>query len=213
MAIYIPFIFISFIASLATFKQGMSRPLVFFPFFLFLTSVVEYYGERMSVKGIPNLYLYNFFSSFEFMFYLFVFSYIFKSRKMKKTIIGLIIIYCITAVVNILFIQGMKAFHTYTYMLGCLLVVCYSIFYFNYLLRFPETGSLTRNPYFWIVSGLLFFSTCTFTLFGLNNFFAHNRNSFVDSIMLLSDTLNILLYSSFTIGFLCQIKIRKSYGL
>jgi hypothetical protein len=211
MPVYQILIFISFIASLICIASRAQRvkPLVFFPFFLLLTLFVEYYGEKLSNRNINTTGLYNLFTFFEFLFYMIFFMSLFPSPIAKKRLLLGMAAYFVITFINIFYFQGRKEFHTYTYMLGCLIVVILCIFYFFYLFRFPESGRLTRNPYFWIVTGLMFFYTCTFTLFGLNNFIAKTIRQYTENLFLLQDILNMLLYTSFSIGFLCRLNIQK----
>jgi len=223
MPFYIIVIIISFIASIIglSLKENRNAPLTYFPFFLLLTAVVEYYGLKWSLRNLNTNLLYNLFTLVEFLFYFNFFKCLFQNPAIKKTISMVMVIFFILTIINIIFFQGKfyikgkgfsiagMEFHTYTYMLGSLLVVIFSILYFNLLFRFPETGRLTRNPYFWIVTGVMFFEICTFTVYGLNNFIAQTMRQYDRVLTLVSDFLNVLLYTSFTIGFLCRIKIRK----
>ena len=86
---------------------------------------------------------------------------------MKKVIRIIMILYALIAIINIIFIQKMKAFHTVTYAFGCLLIVAVCIYYFFELFKIPKSVKLKNNPAFWICSGLLFFYCCGFPLFGL----------------------------------------------
>lgn len=215
MPVYQILILVSFIASLICISAKPNRiaPLIFFPFFLFLSFAVEYYGEKLSNRNINTTNLYNFFTFFEFVFYIVFFMYLFPGSATKKKMGVVLVIYFVVTAINIFFFQGRKVFHTYTYMLGCLIVVILSISYFYYLLRFPETGTLAKNPYFWIVAGLMFFYTCTFALFGLNNFIAETIRQYTANLFIIQDILNMLLYTSFTIGFLCKVNTRKLFRL
>jgi hypothetical protein len=215
MPFYIITIVISFLASLGALGAKKNRTLIFFSFafFLFLSAIVEYIGWRMSAKYYHTLALYNFFTFFEFIFYLFFFRALFDSPKIKRIIFIVIICYFICTLVNILFFQGRSTFHTYTYLLGCTLMVIFSIVYFNLLLRVPETGSLIKNPFFWIVAGLLVFYTCNFTLSGLDNYIAKTIKYYTKFLFLITDLLNTLLYTLFTIGFLCKMNFRKLTSL
>jgi len=211
MPVYLLVIIISFFASLIgmSVKKNRVRPLIFFPFFLLMTVTVEYLGDRWSSKEINTNLLYNFFTVFEFIFYLFFFWYLFQNKSIKRVIIIIIPLFCVTAIINIFFFQGKTGFHAYTYMLGCLVIDIFSILYFYLLFRYPDTGTLTENPYFWIVTGIMFFETCTFTLYGLNNIIAQTMLHYGWFLQSVSDILNILLYTSLTIGFLCRLKIQK----
>jgi len=214
MPFYIIVIIISFFTSILGLlvKDNRIPVLISFSFFLFLSAVVESIGWKMSAKYYNTIALYNFFTLFEFIFYLFFFRSVFTSNRMKKMILIAIVFYAVCALLNIFFIQR-GSFHTYTYVLGCILVVIFSIAYFYFLFRFPETGSLVRNPFFWIGIGLLFYYTCTFSLYGLENFITEKMKFYNKLLFLVSDLLNISLYTLFSIGFLCKINFRKLSGL
>lgn len=212
MPFYVKFIFISFIASiigLVLVKENRKRPLVLFPFLLLATLGMEYYGTQSSGKNENNILIYNLFTLFEFIFYLVFFWYIFKSMAVKKVLFIVITVYLACALLNIFFFQGVKGFHSYTYILGCMLIVIFSITYFYLLFRLPESISLLRNPNFWIVTALMFYYTCSFSLYGLTNFFIQKIGSYGKLLIFIGDLLNDLLYGLFIIGFLCRINFRK----
>lgn len=212
MPIYIPFILISFLGSLVGLvlvPENRIPILMIFSFFLLASLSVEFIGWRMIVHGGKTAMLYNIFSTSEFVFYIFFFRFLLTNYKIKKMALFSALIYLVTALWNIFFYQGTGTFHTYTYVVGCILVVIFSVVYFYYLLRLPEKISLTKNPYFWIVTGLIFFHTCAFSLIGLSNIITEKMGLYNNLLTYISDILNSLLYTLFTIGFLCQINLRK----
>ena len=206
---------ISFLASLSVYFISKNAPfyLKLFPPFLLATLAVESFGSYLSSIRKPNVWLYNFFTVFEFCFYLFVISLIITDIQKKKIIRIMLILYAIVTVVNIIFIQKMKMFHTVTYALGCLLIVIVCIYYFLELFRNPKSVKLTNNPAFWICSGLLFFYCCGFPLYGLTNFISGISKLIIKNFFAIIIILNIFLYSLFTIAFLCRLKIRKYTSL
>jgi hypothetical protein len=178
-----------------------------FPPFLLATILVEIWALYLGSMGKNNLTLYNFFTVFEFCFYLWIINLIINQKKMKRTIRVSIIFYVFAATTNILFIQKLKTFHTITYAFGCLLIVLFCIYYFFELFRLPKSVKLKNTPAFWICSGLLFFYCCGFPLYGFVNYWSGIKiiaKNF-DKIFAI---LNIFLYSLFTIAFLC-IRTRK----
>jgi hypothetical protein len=214
MPFYIIIIIISFFVSLLGLlvRENRTLPMVLFPFFLFLTSAVEYAGWKLSQTAHHTLLLYNLFSCFEFTFYLFFFTYIVK-KEARKILFLVLPLYLIITMLNIFFFEGKSGFHGYTYMLGCMLVVVFSISYFYFLFRFPDTGSLAKNPFFWIGIALLFYYTCSFSLYGLQNYIIKTMTHYDKVLEVTGDILNILLYTLFSIGFLCKINIRRLLGL
>ena len=211
LPIYVYFIFISFLASLAAYsRSNTSYPyLKLFPPFLLTTIVIEFIGAYLAYIRTPNLTLYNFFSVFEFCFYLVAISFIISNKKMKKVIGIAMITYALIAITNIIYIQKLKAFHTVTYAFGCLLIVASCVYYFFELFKLPKAIKLKNNPAFWICSGLLFFYCCGFPLFGLSNLLYDISKLIIKNFYRIITILNIFLYTIFTIAFLCRLKIRK----
>jgi hypothetical protein len=209
---YMYIVVASFITSLTVYYKPKlsSFYLKLFPPFLFLTVIVEVIGAYLMYVRQNNLTIYNFFTTFEFCFYLAIISMIIINKRVKQIIRITIVLYALAAVTNIVFIQTMKQFHTVTYSLGCLLVVAFCVYYFLELFRFPRSIKLFNMPAFWICTGLLFFYCCTFPLYGLNNYW---MTSGISKLVLQNFTkiisiLNVFLYSLFTIAFLC-IRTRK----
>jgi hypothetical protein len=207
---YMYFIAVSFLVSLSVYFRPKTSYfyLKTFPPFLLTTLIVEALGSYRYSVGENNLTLYNFFTVFEFFFYLCILSLVINNATVKKVIRMMAILYILIAVINILFIQKMKTFHTITYSLGCLLVVSFCSYYFFELFRFPKSEKLLTNPAFWICSGLLFFYCCGFPLYGLINFWSDISKLVVKNFSEIVAILNIFLYSLFTIAFLC-IRTRK----
>lgn len=186
-------------------KRTNHQYLFFFPPFLLLTLFVEIYGSFLSSIKHNNILLYNIFSIIEFSFYLFIIGRMLRNPIAKRLIIYTVFIYEFMCLVNISFIQGLKTFNTVTFAIGCILIVFACIFYFFELFRLPKTEDLYKNPAFWICTGLLFFYSCGFPLYGFVNFWAHISPSLIRNFGKIMAILNMLLYSLFTISFLCLI--------
>ena len=200
---------LSFLTSLFVYKNR-STPfyLKLFPPFLLTTIVIEILSTYLSRRGITNFKLYNFFTVFEFCFYLFIISRILISLRARKIITYTIFSYLVISLLNILFLQK-HTFHSITYSLGCLLIVTASVYYFLELFQFPKSIRLTSEPSFWICSGLLFYYCCSFPFLGILSFISTIPEFFLNNVRAILIVINILLYSSFTIAFLCKIRIRK----
>lgn len=211
LPVYIYFMVISFLASLSVYFTSKNDYfyLKLFPPFLLATIIVEAIGNYLGSKGKSNIVIYNFFTVFEFCFYLWVISLIISNKQVKKITRGTALLYMLIAVINIIFIQKMNAFHSVTYAFGCLLIVAFCIYYFLELFKLPKSVKLKNNPAFWICSGLLFFYCCGFPLFGMANFLSGISKLIIRNFLSIIIILNIFLYSLFTIAFLCRIKTRK----
>jgi hypothetical protein len=205
---YIYAIAISFLASLTVYLKlrASDRYLRLFPPFLLATLLAELLAITYLHK--QNIFVYNFFTTFEFFFYLRILSLVISRVQAKRIIRISAVLYVFAAVINIFFIQKTKMFHTITYAFGCLLVVTFCIYYFLELFRLSKSVQLKNNPAFWICSGLLFFYCCGFPLYGLINVWSGISKLILKNFDQIVTILNIFLYSLFTIAFLC-IRSRK----
>ena len=211
LPLYIYFIALCFLVSLTIYSRSFKGEfyLKLFPPFLFIALVVESLGSYMASKGENNLVLYNIFTAFEFCFYLWLLGCIISNNKVKRIIKVAILVYVGAVVLNILFIQNITTVLTITYSLGCLLIVSFCIYYFLELFILPKSVKLKNNPAFWICFALLFFYCCSFPLIGLIHYWMNISKFLIRNFARIVNLLHILLYSLFTIAFLCRIRIRK----
>jgi hypothetical protein len=147
---------------------------------------------------------------FWFTFYIYLVREIIRSPRVKQILLYCLILYPAIFLVNILLIQGSVVFHSMTYALGCLLIIFSCIFYLWEMFQQTYSGNLARQPEFWICSGLLFYYTCTFPFYGTTNLVMALPKVILRNLLFIFELLNILLYLSFTIAFLCRPRNRKS---
>ena len=187
-------------------------PLFFKTFspFLLLSIIVELIGAMLIRDGKSTTPLYNIYTTLEVVFYLWILLNILQGKLLKKILICCIIIYPAISLIDIYFIQGIEHFHSTSYSLGCLLLVLFSILYFFQLFARPSAIRLTREPSFWICTGLLMFYSISFPLFAFANFMTTFPNILAKNLQNILIVLNVLLYLLFSIAFLCKIRIRKS---
>ena len=187
--------------------------LKFFPPFLFITLLMDGISLLGLLKGNTNNAVYNFFNVFEFAFYFVILGKIIKNNRVKMLIRFVIILYPILALANIIFIQKIYGFPALNLAIGCLLIVTICIYYFFELFQLPHSVALTRQPGFWICSGLLFFYSCSFPLIAPINLIKALPPFVLKNFVTIINILNVLLYSSFTIAFLCRLRTRNSTSL
>jgi hypothetical protein len=163
-----------------------------------------------AVKSMDNTFLNNIDFVVVFSFELFLLREIIVGKKAKKVILGFILAYLVFSLINTFLVQTSRVFQSMTYAFGCLLIVTSCIYYFWELFQHKSSVNLIREPAFWICSGLLFYDTCTFPLFGLLNFVNALPKIIIQNLFQIFILLNVFQYSSFTIAFLCRLKLRKS---
>jgi len=213
ISIYLYIIAISIIVGLVRFNELKPTFLKWMVPFLLLTLAVEITGLIMSRHDIYNLWMYNFFTSFEFVFYSLLYRAILANSFVKKIIVYAVIVYLVLFVINISFIQGFYKLHTITYRIGSIMAVTWCYLYFRQLMKSEIYIPVFRDPLFWISTGLLFFYAGFFFYMTAGDIvlYAHiPYNTLVWDVI--SDSLNALLYTCFLISFVCQKTIR-TYSL
>lgn len=206
---------IGFITGLILLKRIKEKFLKNLILFLSITISVEIIGLLTTYFHQRNLntIVYNNYLAIEFCFYLYLVLKIIRKKTVKRMIFGVICFYAAIGLVNNMLVQGKHgSFTSITYSLGCFFVISSLLYYFYELMLFPSSISLIKQPAFWICSGLLFFYTSTFSIFGLTNFISKLPTSVYNGISIFITITNIVLYSMFSIAFVCQTQIPKSYS-
>jgi len=202
---------IAFLSSITIYLlKDRQAYLRYFPLFLLVVCIEESVSfYRQSIHVLNNLFYYNPYTILVCCFYFMTIYWIIRSKKVKKIIILLVILYPVVAAINILFIQK-NTFHTITYSIGGLIIVALCVYYFFELFQTTTNVNLLRQPSFWICCGLLFYYSCTFPLYGFNNLLASASLTVIKNLIFVFQILDVLLYLSFTIAFLCRLRVRKS---
>jgi hypothetical protein len=210
LPLYIYFLILSAIVGISVYFQ---RPaplyMKLFPFFLIITIAVEFVGMWMFREYGSNMALYNFYIVVNFCFFQFVLRDIISDPIFKRISLYAILLYGLLAFANIFYGQGLNVWNSVSYAMGSLLVVAFCIYYFFELFKRPKSTKLTKEPAFWIVSGLLFFYCCSFPFLGLNNIVQTLPVVILLNLKFILSVLNVLLYLLFTIAFLCRFRLKR----
>ncbi|HEX9513530.1 MAG TPA: hypothetical protein VF939_23730 [Puia sp.] len=182
-----------------------------FPFFLFFIVLVEFTGRYLKIAFHQNTWFYNITTTVEFVFYAYIFELELQDPALKKTASRFMIIYPLLVLLNLLFVQGFRQFHSYTMVIGTIFMIIFCGLYFYELLLNPLEGQLRRDPMFWISTGILFFNLGGLSydiLFNLLQKYATNTSGKL--FQNINNNLILMLYSCFIIAFLCRRNPRKS---
>jgi hypothetical protein len=199
-----------FLASLTIFFQAPRQSyLKYFALFLLVNFILDAATSYSAWTGINNVWLSNLDSVVVISFYLFLLREIVKSKKAKKVLLIFVLAYPIVSVINIFLLKTLPLLFPVTFTSGGVLIVITSIYYFWETFQQKNSVNLTREPAFWICSGLLFYFTCTFPLNGLLNFVSDLPQVIVQNLFQIFIILNIFLYLSFTIAYLCRLKVKS----
>ncbi len=206
---------------LATFlyKDLKATKMVYFIPFLLLTVIVESIGflARLYNIGNKNYWIYNIFNNIEFFFYAYLFYLNFNAPALKKIVLYFIPLLVIFSITNYIFFQGIDRFHTYTLLFGSFFMVFFCCCYFyEWVLPEQITQNLLKQPFFWICVGLLLFYLGSVII---NALFEYLRSTDmleqgIRIYRFINQSLNIVLYTSFSISFiLCRSNRTNSSSL
>jgi hypothetical protein len=202
---------IAFFSSLTSFfRPAAERYLKYFSIFLFFNLLLDIATAYTAYYHIDNVFLNNVSFVLVISCELLLLREIVHGKKAKKVILGFVVAYPMISLINFLLVQVPSAFQSRTYAFGCLLIVPTCVYYFWELFQQKSSVSLARQPAFWICSGLLFYYACTFPLFGLLNFVNALPKIIIQNLFQIFILLNVFQYLSFTIAFLCRLKLKKS---
>ncbi|MFC4233550.1 hypothetical protein ACFOW1_16735 [Parasediminibacterium paludis] len=209
--IYLVVVSVSFLLNLLLFfKKSTPKYLKGFTPFLFLSLLVEVAAGWLIKKNSSTTLIYNISTTIEITFYLWVLYNITRGSISKKILLISTAVYPIISFVDIIFIQGKEDFHSVGYAFGCLLIVFFTILFFYELFAKPKAIILTREPDFWICTGLLLFYSVTFPFYAAANLMKSFPPILANNVQYLLIVVNVFLYLLFSIAFLCRIKIKKS---
>jgi hypothetical protein len=201
---------IAFLASLTVFfGRPVELYLKLFSFYLLLDCIIETITNYNAFHRHNTLLLSSLNSILAFSFYIYVLRAVIRRPKAKRILLYCLIAFPLIFIINIFLVQKSQVFQSLNYCLDCLVIVAACIYYFLEVFQSKNYVNLVREPAFWICSGLLFFCACSFPVYGLINFI-NFEFSIIRIILSVFDFVNILLYLSFTIAFLCRLRTRKS---
>jgi hypothetical protein len=204
------FHYVVFLAMLIGFVRIKTLPVLLksFPFFLFITLFVECVTPLKLIRFHgTNHWFFNIFTTLEFIYYGYLFYHIIDAPAKRKVMPLVFLLFILFTIINIFYIQGQGRFHTISYRVGAIVMIVLCFYYFRQLTRLTGYINLLQNPYFWISTGILFFYLGFFFYFSAFDYIVYNKLPFNLSLwMIISNTLNVLLYSSFVIALLCPGK-------
>jgi|GEM_PF-526760 len=177
-------------------------------FFLYIL-IAEVVGWYMSdVMGIENNnWVFNILLIYTGGFTIWILSqadpFIRTKRKLKKGII----LYLLFALTNMAFFEGFRNYNAYTEMILDLIVCYYCCYFFYKTLEEPEYRNLYRYEFFWLAVGFLFSSLGSAILYiFISSLTSFSKHTHIDIYGYINSGLNVVLYSSLIISFICRRK-------
>jgi hypothetical protein len=148
----------------------------------------------------------------DFIFWGLFFINLFKLNYSKTTrrIVYLIFVCIFIAILGINYFSK-SAYDALAYANVGKCLLC--IVYFYSLFKSPPSLSLRHEPAFWIVTGLLFYSTLSIPVYlSINLFYANHYMNLISILFPLTNITIIIMHLLFIKGYLCRIQQPKTYS-
>jgi len=190
---------------IAMFIRKNSYLNIFVPF-LAITVLYEYgsFSGWFTIND-SNLWAFNLFATFEFIFYLSVFILVFRSKKTRWRIAASLVIFILFFCLNNRLGQGFFSINSYTIIFGSVLIVGWCCFIFYEMLRKDDRFPLAKRSIFWICVGLFIFYLFQFAFMLHFHYMVNSEDyRYAKLFRVVTDGSNLILYVCMAIGLLCQ---------
>jgi len=156
-----------------------------------------------------NLWIYNAFLTLRHLFTLSFIYFIIKFPLFKKIIVWSIVPFILFSITNFLFIQTPFNVNSFTIILSNVILISTSSMYFKQTLEETKIIKLNSKSEVWICLGVFVYYSGTLPFFMLFNKLITSSSPLLNSFLFINDTLNIVMYSLYLIGFLCLPQTQK----
>lgn len=210
-AIYLCIIAVSFLASASIYFNKQSPGyLQLFPPFLLITAITEALGHYVPPFTTNNHILYHIYFFIYFPFYFLFLRQVIKHKNIKKAILYTLLPY--TFIYLLVSITGkMETYFTSLYVSGSFLLLCFCGLYFYEWMQATTADRLTKQPSFWICSGLLFFQAGALPLLAANKFIESFPAYSIRNLGILLLLINYVFYSLVAVAF--YVNRRNQYNM
>ncbi len=201
-----------FLASLLLLDQKTTNWRLF-QVFLILTIAVETTGWYMNyiIRRPTNVLPFNVLMFIRIVFFIWLFTQAQEMQKTKTKLQFLILLFIIIGLANLFSLQKFWDYNSYTQLLGDILVVGISTYFLFSVLKAPEYKNLFGYEYFWLANGLIVSSMGSMLLYYFgDSLYAYYKETKIPVYNYINSVLNVVLYGSLIIGFICRRKTTRS---
>jgi hypothetical protein len=205
---YITLMFIAFLLSVYTWKK-FDRKVIYIVIVLLLALIAEFIVIILKKQKIPYVFIYHFYIPVEYT----LFSLFFRTKTVNKKIDRLILysipLYLVTSIILSFFFYHFKEYPSLNFNIEGFLIIIWSVWLLNSFDEFEET-SIFMKPALWLCMGLIVFYAGNFIFNAYYNHLKDTNRVLAENLTTyLNNVLNIFLYITMSISFICTWKTGK----
>ncbi len=199
------FVWLSTITAFIIYRRTWSFCFSLLAIFVIIYALLDTAGNIIAFKNINNHFYYNIVHTIVFIVVPYFFYCQLGEPFLKKIIPFYFIIFPLFVIIDILWIQDVLKFLTYSYVLGGSFIILLSVAYLWQLYTREETINIFRDPVFWFSLAYLFYFAVSVPYFGMLNYLWQNYPNFTSLYYLIIFDSTICLHNILlTVGFLCM---------
>ncbi len=192
--------------SLSMYKKLEPSWFRLFPWFLLASLIIQtiaYYYSRLSGKS--NHFIFNIYILIEYGFYMLICYLAINKILFKRLIMAIAIIFILFYCSAVILFGDFYIYNTSIRNLGALLSFFCCILFLAEILMSDEIRDFFVIPMFWIVTGIMITNLGTFLYFSFFNYILKNNLDPDGTVyIIMTDSLSIIEFGFFSIGFLCK---------
>jgi hypothetical protein len=197
---------ITAITGIVFYRKYSNSNLKYFVYMLWFTVLIEFAVgtvKQYTEARLQNNFIYNVLTSFQYVYYFFLYYTIITIPRYKQWVMGFLVAFVIAVLVNFLWVQKLTvtaAFASYTFTLGAILLIMTIALFLVEILNTEKILYFKNYLMFWISIGLFVFYTGIIPFVLSINLLPELLSN--DALAIMFFTLNFVMYSCFTIGFI-----------
>lgn len=143
-------------------------------------------------------------------FFMWFFSRVTVLQKIKKWLLFFMCLFIAFGLVNLFYFQGLWVYNSFSESLGDIILSIICCYFLFTLVKNAEHIDILRFDYFWLANGILFYSLGSALLYQFSYLLiSHYKQTGINVGEYINYGLNLILYSSLIIAFICRRKITR----
>jgi hypothetical protein len=205
---YITLLFIAFLLSVYTWTQ-VGKKLMYISTLLLLALITEFIVIALKKQDIAYAFVYHIYIPLEYVLFALFFRAITPGKKIAPYILYSIPVYFTTSMILSVFFYHFKDIPSLNFNISGFLIIIWALWLLNSFDEFEET-SIFMKPTLWLCMGLIVFYAGTFIFTGYYTYLKKTDKLLATTLNgYINNGLNIFLYFTMSISFICSLKIKK----